>query len=130
VRRLRLVLVVVTMMVLLLVAASPTVAQQNASNPAVSVFVPAQQSGSYTVPDPGGTLSCTGTPYTAPSGTCTPLGKGMIAEGQVCDTPTAVTVFGTTQLSAFECHAPTSATQFDLHDVTSPDASPTQQRLS
>jgi len=99
-------LLAAALVAMLLATSVPAVAQQNASNPAVSVFVPAQQSGSYTVPDPGGTLSCTGTPYTAPSGTCTPLGKGMIAEGQVCDTPTAVTVFGTTQLSAFECHAP------------------------
>jgi hypothetical protein len=125
------VLLLAGMLVAMMLATSvPAVAQQNASNPAVTVFVPAQSAGSYTVPDPGGTLSCTGSPYTAPSGTCTPVGKGMIAEGQVCDTPTAVTVFGTTQLSAFECHAPTSSSQFDLHDVTSPDASPTQQRVS
>jgi hypothetical protein len=111
-------------------SAAPAVAQ-NASTPAkTTVFVPAQTAGSYRVPDSGGTLSCSGTPYSAPSGTCTPVGNGMVADGQVCDTPTAVTVYGSTQLSAFECHAPTSPTQFDLHDITSPDASPTQQRLS
>jgi len=90
---------------------APAAPQQSAPAPATTnVFVPAQKADSYTVPDPGGTLSCTGTPYTAPSGTCTPAGKGMVAEGQTCDTPTTVTVFGTTQLSAFECHAPTSST--------------------
>ena len=99
------VLLAATLVATVLATSVPAVAQQNASNPAVTVFVPAQTAGNYTVPDPGGTLSCTGTPYTAPSGTCTPVGKGMVAEGQVCDTPTAVTVFGTTQLSAFECHA-------------------------
>ncbi len=129
-KKLMVVLLAATLVATMLATSVPAVAQQNASNPAVTVFVPAQTAGNYTVPDPGGTLSCTGAPYTAPSGTCTPVGKGMVAEGQVCDTPTAVTVFGTTQLSAFECHAPTSPTQFDLHDVTSPDASPTQQRLS
>jgi hypothetical protein len=100
------VLLAATLVATVLATSVPAVAQQNASNPAVTVFVPAQTAGNYTVPDPGGTLSCTGTPYTAPSGTCTPAGKGMVAEGQVCDTPTSVTVFGTTQLSAFECHAP------------------------
>ena len=90
---------------------APAAPQQSTPAPATTtVLVPAQTAGNYTVPDPGGTLSCTGTPYTSPSGTCTPVGKGMVAEGQVCDTPTAVTVFGTTQLSAFECHAPTSPT--------------------
>jgi hypothetical protein len=114
VRRLRSVLVVTTIIVLLLATATPTVAQ-NASAPAKStVFVPAQTVGNYSVPEPGGTLSCTGTPYSAPSGTCTPLGSGMIAEGQVCDTPTAVTVFGTTQLSAFVCHAPDATSAPDL----------------
>jgi hypothetical protein len=90
---------------------APAAPQQSASAPAAktTVFVPAQSVGSYTVAEPGGTLSCTGTPYSAPSGTCTPVGKGMVAEGQVCDTPTAVTVFGTTQLAAFECHAPTTS---------------------
>jgi hypothetical protein len=89
-------------------AATPA---QNASTPAkTTVFVPAQTAGNYRVPDPGGTLSCSGTPYSAPSGTCTPAGNGMVANGQVCDTPTTVTVYGSTQLSAFECHAPTSPT--------------------
>jgi hypothetical protein len=108
------VLLAATLVATVLATSVPAVAQQNASNPAVTVFVPAQTAGNYTVPDPGGTLSCTGTPYTAPSGTCTPAGKGMVAEGQVCDTPTAVTVFGTTQLSAFECHAPDTSSAPNL----------------
>ena len=115
-RRISPVLVVANMMVLLLATTTPAAAQ-NASTPAkITVFVPAQTAGNYRVPDPGGTLSCSGTPYSAPSGTCTPVGNGMVADGQVCDTPTTVTVYGSTQLSAFECHAPdtTSAPNITL----------------
>src|SRR5437588_3427055 len=103
----KLMVLLAAVLAMMLTSSVPAVAQQNLPTPAKStVFVPAQSAGSYTVPDPGDTLSCSGTPYSAPSGTCTPVGKGMIAEGQVCDTPTTLTVFGSTQLSAFECHAP------------------------
>jgi len=111
--------VVVTM----LGSAVPAVAQNVPTPAKTTVYIPEQTVGKFHVPKGGGTLSCSGSPYTAPSGTCTPLGKGQIADGQVCDTPTIVTVFGSTQLSAFECHVPT---QFDLHDLASPDSSPTQ----
>ena len=111
------------LMVLLLLAAVlamvlggtvPAVAQNSSTPARTTVFVPAQTAGDLRVPDPGGTLSCSGTPYSAPSGTCTPLGNGMIAEGQVCDTPTTVTVFGSIQLSAFECHAPNTTSTPDI----------------
>jgi hypothetical protein len=111
----KLMVLLAAVLAMVLGSSVPAVAQQNGSAPAKNtVFVPAQSVGSYTVAEPGGTLSCTGTPYSAPSGTCTPLGVGMIAEGQVCDTPTTVTVFGTTQLSAFECHAPDATSAPDL----------------
>ena len=111
----KLMVLLAAVLAMMLTSSVPAVAQQNGSAPAKStVFVPAQSAGSYTVPDPGGTLSCSGTPYSAPSGTCTPVGKGMIAEGQVCDTPTTVTVFGSTQLSAFECHAPATTSAPNL----------------
>jgi hypothetical protein len=100
-------LVLVTAVVAMVVGITVPAAAQNVPNPPqTTVYVPEQTVGSLHVPQSGGTLSCSGTPYTAPSGTCTPLGNGMVAEGQLCDIPTTVTFFGSTQLSAFECHTP------------------------
>ena len=118
----KLMVLLAAVVVTMLGSAVPAVAQ-NVPTPKTTVYIPEQTVGKLHVPQGGGTLSCSGSPYTAPSGSCTPLGKGQIADGQVCDTPTIVTVFGSTQLSAFECHVPT---QFDLHDLASPDSSPTQ----
>ena len=122
----KLMVLLAAVVVTMLGSAVPAVAQNVPTPAKTTVYIPEQTVGRFHVPQGGGTLSCSGSPYTAPSGTCTPLGKGQIADGQVCDRPTIVTVFGSTQLSAFECHVPTSPTQFDLHDLASPDSSPTQ----
>jgi hypothetical protein len=124
--------VLAVMLTMVLGIAVPAVAQVgSAPQKTTTVFVPPQTLDAgghqYRVPPPGGTLACSGAPYTAPSGTCTPLGDGMPDPGLVCDIPARVLTFGILPLSAFECHtASTSPTQFDLHDITSPDASPTQ----
>ncbi len=113
-KKLMVVLLLAAMLAMVLGGTVPAVAQNSSAPVRTIVFVPAQTAGDLRVPDPGGTLSCSGTPYSAPSGTCTPLGSGMIAEGQVCDTPTTVTVFGSIQLSAFECHAPNTTSAPDI----------------
>ena len=85
------------------------------------VFVPAQSVGDVRVPEPGGTLSCSGEPFTAPSppGTCTSLGAGLVADGLVCDTLTTVLAFGVIPLSAFECHTPsTTSAPVDLERIS------------
>ena len=64
----------------------------------------------YRVPPPGGTLACSGAPYTAPSGTCTPLGDRKPDPGLVCDMPARVLAFGILPLSAFACHTASETT--------------------
>src|ERR671939_122247 len=82
----------------------PAVAQVAPAATQTIRYVPPQNVDSFTVPDPGGTLSCSGAPFTAPSGTCTSLGAGP-----VCDVPTTVLASEVVRLSAFECHAPDTA---------------------
>jgi hypothetical protein len=96
------------MLVMVLGIAVPAVAQVGSAPQKTTVFVPPQTLDAgghqYRVPPPGGTLACSGAPYTAPSGTCTPLGDGTPDPGLVCDIPARVLTFGILPLSAFACH--------------------------
>ena len=101
----------------------PAVAQQGApaAPQLIILFVPPQNVGNFTVPEPGGILSCSGEPFTAPSGSCTSLGVGMPDPSlAVCDIPASVLAFGVVWLSAFECHAPntTSAPLTDIENIS------------
>jgi hypothetical protein len=97
----------------------PAMAQVAPAATQTIVFVPSQTVYNLTVPDPGGTLSCSGAPFTAPSGTCTSLGAGPPGAGLVCDVPSTVLAFEVVQLSAFECHAPdTTSAPIDLEHVS------------
>ena len=97
----------------------PAVAQVAPAATQTILYVPPQNVDSFTVPDPGGTLSCSGAPFTAPSGTCTSLGAGPPGAGLVCDVPTTVLAFEVVRLSAFECHAPdTTSGPVDIENVS------------
>ena len=95
------------MLAMVLGIAVPAVAQVSPSQNTI-LFVPAQSLDAgghkYTVDPPGGTLACSGEPYTAPSGTCTPLGNRMPDPGLACDVPVRFLAFGILPLSAFACH--------------------------
>ena len=102
----------------------PATAQVGGSAPPqTTVYVPPQilevGGHQYRVSPPGGTLACSGTPYTAPSGTCTPLGDRMPDPSLVCDMPARVLAFGILPLSAFECYTPsTTSAPVDLERIT------------
>jgi hypothetical protein len=97
----------------------PAVAQVTPAATQTIVFIPPQTVDSITVHVPGGTLSCSGAPFTAPSGTCTSLGDGPPGSGLVCDIPTTVLAFELVRLSAFECHAPdTAPAPIDLENIS------------
>jgi hypothetical protein len=97
----------------------PAVAQVAPAATQIILYVPSQNVDNFTVPDPGGTLSCSGAPFTAPSGTCTSLGAGPPGAGLVCDVPTTVLAFEVVRLSAFECHAPDTASgPVDIENVS------------
>jgi hypothetical protein len=97
----------------------PAVAQVASAATQTIVYVPPQAADSFTVPDPGGTLSCSGAPFTAPSGTCTSLGDGPPGSSLVCDIPTTVLAFEVVRLSAFECRAPdTTPGPVDLENIS------------
>jgi hypothetical protein len=89
---------------------SPAAAQVGPAPGPTTVFVPPQiiDAGGhqYRVRSPGGTLACSGAPFTTPSGTCTPLGDRAPDPGLVCDSPARVLAFGVLPLSAFACHTP------------------------
>src|ERR671933_2844950 len=90
-------------------SAAPALAQQvGSAPPQTTLFVPPQTINAgghqYTVHPPGGTLACSGEPYTAPSGTCTPLGNTTPDPGLACDVPARFLAFGILPLSAFACH--------------------------
>ena len=109
------------MAVLIMVAgfAVPAVAQVAPAATQTIVFVPPQTVDSFAVRDPGGTLACSGAPFTAPSGTCTSLGAGPPGSGLVCDIPTTVLAFDTVRLSAFECHTlDTTSAPVDLENIS------------
>ena len=86
----------------------PAAAQVSTAPTSTTVFVPPQiiDTGGhqYRVRSPGGTLACSGAPFTTPSGSCTPLGDRTPDPGLVCDIPASVLAFGVLQLSAFACH--------------------------
>jgi len=96
------------MLAMVLGIAVPAVAQVGSAPQNTTVFIPAQTldvgGHQYKVSPPGGTLACSGAPYTAPSGSCTPLGARSPDPGLVCDMPANVLAFGVLQLSAFACH--------------------------
>ncbi len=103
----------------------PAAAQVGGSAPpqTTTVYVPPQilevGGHQYRVSPPGGTLACSGTPYTAPSGTCTPLGDRMPDPSLVCNIPARVLAFGILPLSAFECYTPsTTSAPVDLERIT------------
>ena len=95
------------MLAMVLGIAVPAVAQVGPSQNTI-LFIPAQSIDAgghkYTVHPPGGTVACSGEPYTAPSGTCTPLGNRMPDPGLACDVPVRFLAFGILPLSAFACH--------------------------
>ena len=96
------------MLAMMLGIAVPALAQVGSAPQGTTVFVPAQTldvgGHQYKVAPPGGTLACTGAPYTAPTGSCTPLGARTPDPGLVCDMPASVLAFGVLQLSAYACH--------------------------
>ena len=105
----------------------PAVAQVGGSAPPqTTVYVPPQilDAGGrqYRVSSPGGTLACSGAPYTAPSGSCTPLGDRTPDPGLACDMPASVLVFGTLPLSAFACHTASAPETTPTSTVTTPDS--------
>jgi hypothetical protein len=101
------------MLAMVLGIAVPAMAQVGSVPQYTTVFVPAQTldvgGHQYKVSPPGGTLACSGAPYTAPSGSCTPLGARTPDPGLVCDMPASVLAFGVLQLSAFACHTSSAA---------------------
>ena len=104
------------MLAMVLGIAAPALAQQVGSGPqkTTALFIPAQSIDAgghkYTVHPPGGTVACSGEPYTAPSGTCTPLGNRMPDPGLACDVPVRFLAFGILPLSAFACHTASETT--------------------
>ena len=110
------------MLAMVLGIAVPAVAQVGGSAPPqTTVYVPPQilDAGGrqYRVSPPGGTLACSGAPYTAPSGSCTPLGDRTPDPGLVCDMPANVLLFGVLQLSAFACHTSSAPETTPASDV-------------
>jgi hypothetical protein len=109
------------MLAMVLGIAVPAVAQVGSAPQNTTVFVPAQTldvgGHQYRVSPPGGTLACSGAPYTAPSGTCTPLGNRAPDPGLVCDMPTSVLAFGVLQLSAFACHTSSASGTTPASDI-------------
>ena len=104
------------MLAMVLGIAVPAVAQVGGSAPPqTTVYVPPQVlevgGHQYRVSPPGGTLACSGEPYTAPSGTCTPLGDRMLDPSLVCNIPARVLAFGILPLSAFVCHTASAPEQ-------------------
>src|SRR5919202_815004 len=101
----------------------PAAAQVGGSAPpqTTTVYVPPQilDAGGhqYRVSSPGGTLACSGAPYTAPSGSCTPLGDRTPDPGLVCDMPANVLAFGVLPLSAFACHTSSASETSPASDV-------------
>jgi hypothetical protein len=102
------------MLAMVLGIAVPAAAQVGSAPPQTTLFVPPQTINAgghqYTVHPPGGTLACSGEPYTAPSGTCTPLGNRTPDPGLACDVPVRFLAFGILPLSAFACHTASEAT--------------------
>ena len=92
----------------------PALAQVNPGPQNTILFIPPQSIDAgghkYTVHPPGGTVACSGEPYTAPSGTCTPLGNRMPDPGLACDVPVRFLAFGILPLSAFACHTASETT--------------------
>ncbi|HZB81959.1 MAG TPA: hypothetical protein VE288_03815 [Rubrobacteraceae bacterium] len=95
------------MLAMVLGIAVPALAQVSPP-PQTTLFIPPQSIDAgghkYTVDPPGGTVACSGEPYTAPSGTCAPLGNRMPDPGLACDVPVRFLAFGILPLSAFACH--------------------------
>ncbi len=110
------------MLAMVLGIAVPALAQVSPS-PKTTLFIPAQSIDAgghkYTVHPPGGTVACSGEPYTAPSGTCTPLGNRTPDPSLACDVPARFLAFGILPLSAFECYTPsTTSAPVDLERIT------------
>ena len=115
-KRLMVLVLLAVVLAMVLGIAVPAVAQVGGSAPpqTTTVYVPPQiiDAGGhqYRVSPPGGTLACSGAPYTAPSGTCTPLGDRRPDPGLICDMPANVLAFGILPLSAFACHTASETT--------------------
>ena len=113
------------MLAMVLGIAVPAVAQVGGSTPPqTTVYVPPQTLDAgghqYRVSPPGGTLACSGAPYTAPSGSCTPLGDRKPDPGLVCDMPARVLAFGILPLSAFSCHTASETETIPASTATTP----------
>jgi hypothetical protein len=122
---LRKLMLLAAMLAMVLGIAVPAVAQVGGSAPPqTTVYVPPQilDAGGhqYRVSSPGGTLACSGAPYTAPSGSCTPLGDRTPDPGLVCDMPAKVLAFGTLPLSAFACHTAAETETTPASTATTP----------
>jgi hypothetical protein len=123
-KRLMALLLLAVVLAMVVGTTMPATAQLGGSAPPqTTVFVPPQTldvgGHQYKVSPPGGTLACSGASYTAPSGTCTPLGDRTPNPGLVCDIPARVLAFGILPLSAFECHTPsTTSAPVDLENVS------------
>ena len=113
-KKLMLLMVLVAVLAMVVGSTIPVAAQVGPAPQNTTLYVPPQTINAgghnYTVDPPGGTLACSGAPYTAPSGTCTPLGNRMPDPGLACDVPVRFLAFGILPLSAFACHTASETT--------------------